>query len=105
MLRDRQADVLVGFGGYVAGPAYLAARRLRVPIVVHEANPRPGLANRLGARLTPYVATTFPGTPIAHGRHVGLPLRRSIATLDRAATRGRGAPRPSGWTPTGRRCW
>ena len=70
-----------------SGPAYLAARRLRVPIVVHEANPRPGWANRLGARLTPYVATTFPGTPIAHGRHVGLPIRRSIATLDRAATR------------------
>ena len=81
------ADVLVGFGGFVSGPAYLAARRLQVPIVVHEANPRPGWANRLGARFTPYVATTFPGTPIAHGRHVGLPIRRSIATLDRAATR------------------
>jgi UDP-N-acetylglucosamine--N-acetylmuramyl-(pentapeptide) pyrophosphoryl-undecaprenol N-acetylglucosamine transferase len=87
VLRERHADVLVGFGGFVSGPAYLAARRLRVPIVVHEANPRPGWANRLGARLTPYVATTFPGTPIRHGRHVGLPIRRSIATLDRAATR------------------
>ena len=41
--------MLVGFGGYVSTPAYLAARRRRVPIVVHEANPRPGLANRLGA--------------------------------------------------------
>ena len=88
VLRERQADVLVGFGGYVAAPAYLAARRLRVPIVVHEANPRPGWANRLGARLTPYVATTFPETPIAHGRRLGLPIRRSIATLDRAALRG-----------------
>ncbi len=87
VLRDRHADVLVGFGGFVSGPAYLAARRLHVPIVVHEANPRPGWANRLGARLTPYVAMSFPGTPIAHGRHVGLPIRRSIATLDRAATR------------------
>ncbi|MEV4185557.1 glycosyltransferase, partial [Streptosporangium canum] len=44
-IMDRvQADVLVGFGGYVATPAYLAARRRGVPIVVHEANPRPGLA-------------------------------------------------------------
>ena len=86
-LARRRADVLVGFGGFVSGPAYLAARRLRVPIVVHEANPRPGWANRLGARLTPYVATTFPDTPIAHGRLVGLPIRRSIATLDRAAVR------------------
>ena len=87
VLRRHRADVLVGFGGFVSGPAYLAARRMRVPIVVHEANPRPGWANRLGARLTPYVAYTFPGTSIAHGRHVGLPIRRSIATLDRAALR------------------
>ncbi|MGH3388141.1 MAG: UDP-N-acetylglucosamine--N-acetylmuramyl-(pentapeptide) pyrophosphoryl-undecaprenol N-acetylglucosamine transferase, partial [Actinomadura sp.] len=87
VLRDRQADALVGFGGFVSAPAYLAARRLGVPIVVHEANPRPGWANRLGARLTPYVATTFPGTPIRGGRQLGLPIRRSIATLDRAARR------------------
>jgi UDP-N-acetylglucosamine--N-acetylmuramyl-(pentapeptide) pyrophosphoryl-undecaprenol N-acetylglucosamine transferase len=90
VLRSRDADVLVGFGGFVSGPAYLAARRLRVPIVVHEANPRPGWANRLGARFTPYVATTFPGTPIRGGRQLGLPIRRSIATLDRAATRAAG---------------
>jgi len=88
VLREPRADVLVGFGGFVSGPAYLAARRLGVPIVVHEANPRPGWANRLGARLTPYVATTFPGTPIRHARQLGLPIRRSIATLDRAAVRG-----------------
>ena len=36
----RRPSVLVGFGGYVATPAYLAARRRGVPIVVHEANPR-----------------------------------------------------------------
>ena len=90
VLRRTQADALVGFGGFVSGPAYLAARRLRVPIVVHEANPRPGWANRLGARFTTYVATSFPGTPIAHGRHLGLPIRTSIATLDRAARRAEG---------------
>jgi UDP-N-acetylglucosamine--N-acetylmuramyl-(pentapeptide) pyrophosphoryl-undecaprenol N-acetylglucosamine transferase len=87
VLRERGADVLVGFGGYVAGPAYLAARRLKVPMVVHEANPRPGWANRLGARFTRYVGTSFPDTPIAHARYVGLPIRRSVATLDRAAQR------------------
>jgi UDP-N-acetylglucosamine--N-acetylmuramyl-(pentapeptide) pyrophosphoryl-undecaprenol N-acetylglucosamine transferase len=81
------ADALVGFGGYVAMPAYLAARRLRVPFVVHEANARPGLANRLGARLTRHVATASPDVRLPHARHVGIPLRRSIATLDRAALR------------------
>ena len=68
VLREPRADVLVGFGGFVSGPAYLAARRLGVPIVVHEANARPGRANQLGARLTPYVATTFPGSRSAHAR-------------------------------------
>jgi UDP-N-acetylglucosamine--N-acetylmuramyl-(pentapeptide) pyrophosphoryl-undecaprenol N-acetylglucosamine transferase len=87
VLRRQRADVLVGFGGFVAGPAYLAARRLGVPYVVHEANPRAGWANRLGARFTPYVATTFPGTRIAHARQTGLPIRRVVATLDRPARR------------------
>ena len=50
------ADVVVGFGGYVALPAYLAARGAKLPYVVHEANAKPGLANRWGARFTPFVS-------------------------------------------------
>lgn len=80
-----QADVLVGFGGYVATPGYLAARRRRVPTVVHEANPLPGLANRLGAHLTPHVYTGHPHTQIRNGRFVGIPLREQISSLDRLA--------------------
>src|ERR1700761_4862769 len=41
VLDRMKADVLVGFGGYVATPGYLGARRRQRPIVVHEANPRP----------------------------------------------------------------
>ncbi len=80
-----QADVLVGFGGYVATPGYLAARRRKLPIVVHEANPLPGLANRLGARLTPHVFTGHPHTQIRNGRFIGIPLRGQITSLDRLA--------------------
>jgi UDP-N-acetylglucosamine--N-acetylmuramyl-(pentapeptide) pyrophosphoryl-undecaprenol N-acetylglucosamine transferase len=79
------AQVLVGFGGYVATPAYLAARRRRVPIVVHEANPRPGLANRLGARFTTHVFTGHPDAQLRHGKYLGIPIRREIAELDRLA--------------------
>jgi UDP-N-acetylglucosamine--N-acetylmuramyl-(pentapeptide) pyrophosphoryl-undecaprenol N-acetylglucosamine transferase len=86
-LTDSKADVVVGFGGYVSPPAYLAARRAGVPIVVHEQNARPGIANRLGARLTRYVGVTFPGTPLRGGRVVGMPLRRQITTLDRSVAR------------------
>ena len=80
-----KADVLVGFGGYVATPAYLAARRRHVPIVVHEANPRPGLANKLGARFTEHVFTGNPNTELAHATFLGIPIRREIAELDRLA--------------------
>jgi UDP-N-acetylglucosamine--N-acetylmuramyl-(pentapeptide) pyrophosphoryl-undecaprenol N-acetylglucosamine transferase len=80
------ADVVVGFGGYVALPAYLAARG-RVPIVVHEANQSPGLANKVGARFAKRVAVAVPGTPLPKAEVVGIPLRRSITSLDRAGLR------------------
>ncbi|WP_410643227.1 undecaprenyldiphospho-muramoylpentapeptide beta-N-acetylglucosaminyltransferase [Amycolatopsis sp. lyj-346] len=80
------ADVVVGFGGYVALPAYLAARG-RVPIVVHEANKSAGLANKVGARFAARVAVAVPGTPLPKAEVVGIPLRRSITTLDRPALR------------------
>jgi len=85
VLDQAEADVVVGFGGYVATPAYLAARRRHVPIVVHEANTRPGLANRIGARLTSHVFTGQPGTRLPHARFIGIPIRREIAGLDRLA--------------------
>jgi UDP-N-acetylglucosamine--N-acetylmuramyl-(pentapeptide) pyrophosphoryl-undecaprenol N-acetylglucosamine transferase len=78
-----RAEVLIGFGGYVATPAYLAARRRRIPIIVHEANPKPGLANRLGARFTTHVFTGHPDTKLRNGIYIGIPIRREIAELDR----------------------
>jgi len=79
------ADVVVGFGGFVSTPAYLAARSAGVPVVIHEQNARPGLANRLGARWAAAVALTFASTPLAaaHGRTevTGLPLRPAIGSL------------------------
>ncbi len=84
------AEVVVGFGGYVSTPAYLAARQRRIPIVVHEQNARAGLANRVGARMTPFVATTFRGTVLPHASVIGMPLRREVSQLDRAARRDEG---------------
>ena len=81
------ADVVVGFGGYVALPAYLAARRRGTPSVVHEANARAGLANKVGARLTPHVAAAVGGTGLRGARVLGIPLRQAVSTLDRRAAR------------------
>lgn len=87
IIRDRGVDVVVGFGGYASAPAYLAARLERVPMIAHEANARPGIANRLAARLGAAVGTTFAGTPVRGARVVGMPLRGEIVALDRVATR------------------
>lgn len=92
-IRDTEAQVVVGFGGYVATPAYLAARRTRTPVVIHEQNARPGLANRLGARWASAVAVTFPGTRLRRARVTGLPLRPQIAELLAARAADAGAAR------------
>ena len=94
VIDEVQADVVVGFGGYVSVPAYLAAWRERVPIVIHEVNVPPGVANRMGMKFTKHVAVGFPQQPqqaesLRDARVVGVPLRTSIARMDRAALRPR----------------
>lgn len=90
---DSKARAVVGFGGYVSTPAYVAARRRKVPIVIHEQNARPGLANKLGSRWATKVGVTFAGTPLPGAELTGLPLRTEVAELiaarasDAAATR------------------
>ena len=85
LIRERRVDVVIGVGGYVSAPAYRAAQRTKTPLVIHEANAKPGLANIWGARRTPYVGVTFEGTPLPHATTVGTPLRREIETLDLAS--------------------
>jgi UDP-N-acetylglucosamine--N-acetylmuramyl-(pentapeptide) pyrophosphoryl-undecaprenol N-acetylglucosamine transferase len=84
------ADVVIGFGGYVALPAYLAARgirRRRVPVVIHEANARAGLANRVGVRTALRVLSAVGDCGLRGAEVVGVPVRAAIGTLDRAAVR------------------
>lgn len=84
-------DVVIGFGGYVSVPAYLAARpglrRPRVPVVIHEANASAGWANRLGARWAQRVLAATPDPGLGAVEVVGVPVRASITALDRAALR------------------
>ena len=78
VIRDAGADVLVGFGGYVSIPAYLAAWSLRVPVVVHEANYLAGISNKIGARFAAFVATTFRETRLRGAHLVGMPMSATI---------------------------
>lgn len=87
VIADREVDVVIGVGGYAAAPAYVAARRSGVPVVVHEANAKPGLANRMAARWTKFVGVAFEGTCLPNARFVGMPLRPEIQSLDLTAAR------------------
>ncbi|MDT7730624.1 MAG: UDP-N-acetylglucosamine--N-acetylmuramyl-(pentapeptide) pyrophosphoryl-undecaprenol [Mycobacterium sp.] len=92
VLDDVEADVVIGFGGYVALPAYLAARggllrRRRIPVVVHEANASAGWANRVGARSANRVLSAVPDPGLGRVEVVGVPVRAAITLLDRMALR------------------
>lgn len=86
-IRNINAQVVIGFGGYVSTPLYFAAHRLNVPIVIHEQNARPGIANRIGAHWAVEAGLTFPGPRLSGGEVVGMPLRHEISQLvaDRAS--------------------
>lgn len=80
------ADVVVGVGGYVCTPVYIAAKRRGIPVVIHEANARAGLANKVGARFASRVAAAFAGTGLPGAHVIGMPMRTEIAHLDREAS-------------------
>lgn len=99
ILTTRQADLVIGFGGYASSPVYRAAAKLGIPIIVQEQNARPGLANRWGARRARAVATTFASTPLPSAVVTGLPMRAEVASTltalreDRAGVRTAAAQR------------
>ncbi len=82
---SRGLEVMVVFGGYVSGPAALAASRARIPVVIHEANAVPGVANRLIARRADsiYVAFSHSLGKLPSATVVGSPLRLEFSHFDR----------------------
>lgn len=80
LIREREVSAVVGFGGYASAPAYVAAWLERIPLVVHEANALSGFANRLGARLTKFVAVAFPNSDLTDATLTGMPLRAEIVS-------------------------
>jgi UDP-N-acetylglucosamine--N-acetylmuramyl-(pentapeptide) pyrophosphoryl-undecaprenol N-acetylglucosamine transferase len=85
IVRRTRPRIVVGFGGYASFPCVFAARLLRVPVVVHEQDAAPGLANRLGVRLGARPAVSLPGTPLPNATLTGNPVRAAFAHLDRTA--------------------
>jgi UDP-N-acetylglucosamine--N-acetylmuramyl-(pentapeptide) pyrophosphoryl-undecaprenol N-acetylglucosamine transferase len=90
-LRSRRADVVMGGGGFVAGPAGLAAVATRTPLVLTEADSHLGLANRLLARWAQRVCLAFPIAGRGGERYLdtGRPVPAAVLRGDRAAARER----------------
>ncbi len=94
ILRRRKADAVLGGGGFVAGPMLAAARALRVPSVLTEADAHLGLANRLAAPLARRVFLAFPidGRDGDRYRVVGRPVARRFFAAERADVAPRARP-------------
>ena len=73
--------VVLGMGGYGAGPGGLVARLLGIPLVIHEQNAVPGLTNRILAWFATRVLEAFPASFMAkrHAIHTGNPVREALA--------------------------
>jgi UDP-N-acetylglucosamine--N-acetylmuramyl-(pentapeptide) pyrophosphoryl-undecaprenol N-acetylglucosamine transferase len=96
VLRRVRPRSVLGLGGYVSGPGGIAARLLRVPLLIHEQNAIAGMTNRWLARLATQVLEAFPGSfkPQVHARAIGNPVRADIAAVPAPEARfaGRGSP-------------
>ncbi len=97
LLRRHRPALVIGMGGFAAGPGGLAARLLRRPLVIHEQNAIAGLTNRVLARLARVTLAAYPkafGKPLPPGQVVGNPVRAEIAALPEPAARFAGRQGP-----------
>ncbi|MGR9013279.1 MAG: undecaprenyldiphospho-muramoylpentapeptide beta-N-acetylglucosaminyltransferase, partial [Gammaproteobacteria bacterium] len=80
ILRQRKPDVVLGMGGFVAGPGGLMAKLLGIPLIIHEQNRVPGTTNRLLARMANQVLEAFPGSfdKKVNAKFTGNPLRKQF---------------------------
>jgi len=80
ILRQRKPDVVLGMGGFVAGPGGLMAKLLGIPLVIHEQNRVPGTTNRLLARMANQVLEAFPDSfnKKLNAKFTGNPLRKQF---------------------------
>lgn len=92
LLKELNADLVLGVGGYISAPTVLAAWTLRIPRVIHEANVAPGLANRLCARVADLAMLTYEASGPRLGgsapkKTVGCPVNPKVLEGDRASAR------------------
>lgn len=85
IIRRFNPDIIFGVGGYVTGPVVAAGKTLGIPVVLHEQNSLPGLANRQLGRIADRVCLSLPGSgtefPANKILYTGNPVRSAILEL------------------------
>jgi len=94
ILRQRKPAVVLGMGGFVAGPGGLVAKLLGIPLVIHEQNRVPGTTNRLLSRIADRVLEAFPGSfkKKVNAQCTGNPLRKQFLNLPDRQSKPEGTP-------------
>ncbi len=82
-------DLVFSKGGYVALPVVFACKSLKIPVLLHESDLSPGLANKLSSGKCKYAFTSFPETAkkLRHGKYSGAPIRRAVLTAKKEVAR------------------
>ncbi len=82
LLKKLKPDLVFSKGGFVAVPVVLAAKARKIPVIIHESDITPGLANKIAMPSARVVCTTFPETlqyvPKGKGVHTGTPIRQEL---------------------------
>ncbi|GAA5098611.1 undecaprenyldiphospho-muramoylpentapeptide beta-N-acetylglucosaminyltransferase [Wohlfahrtiimonas larvae] len=81
ILTQLQPKCVIGFGGFASGPGGIAAKMLKIPLIIHEQNAVPGLTNRWLSKVSTHVLTGFPLSEWAHSQYVGNPVRDELFKL------------------------
>ncbi|MCP2040884.1 UDP-N-acetylglucosamine--N-acetylmuramyl-(pentapeptide) pyrophosphoryl-undecaprenol N-acetylglucosamine transferase [Neisseria sp. HSC-16F19] len=87
IIRRYRVDAVIGFGGFVTFPGGVAAKLCGIPVIIHEQNAVPGLANKVLSRWARRVLYAFPGVFADADGLVGNPVRADIAALPAPQTR------------------
>lgn len=85
-LRENKTNLVIGFGAYVSYPVYLAAKKLNIPVIIHEGNAKPGIANKFFYKKAAKVFQCFDNS-LPKAQTVGMPLRKEISDLNIASAR------------------
>tara|TARA_R110001592_G_scaffold363352_2_gene684905 strand:+ start:177838 stop:178896 length:1059 start_codon:yes stop_codon:yes gene_type:complete len=86
VIRKERPDAVLGLGGFASGPGGVAARLLRLPLVIHEQNAIAGTTNKLLAKIASRVLMAFPDA-FSRGEWVGNPVRKEILALSAPESR------------------